>query len=354
MLSAFDEISLNHEAGDITLEHSVLALDAKVNGQINFLSNAAEAYFTGKTGGKQLLVSPETHRILASKMTKAAFLPCTYFRPIMIGNLRVELLPSGHGPGSSFLRIERKSDSLLYASHWSNRTSSLLRRASPKHSETLLLKLHSDPSTLFATSVRREVERFCEFCVKLTRAGEKVVTVVDSWGTVHHLIASLTELRIPIGVDKHLQALIGATHELTNPTAHYTDHQRTENTEIQWTQGARTQWVDVGATQPCVVFVSKEALLARRQRTLPQGIWVWTGLDHQLCSQSQWTSQLTFAEQFAIQFFPDHSEIEDLVRETAPRQVLVSGEGAQNCVHQLTRRGVDAQVFAPPRLETLF
>lgn len=353
-MSAFDEISLNHEDGDITLEHSVLALDSISHGQINFLSNATETYFSGKTGGKQLLVSPETHRILAGKMTKAAFLPCTYFRPIMIGNLRVELLPSGLGAGSSFLRIEKKNDSLLYASHWSNRSSSLLRKSSPKPSETLLLKLHSDPSALFATSVRREVERFTEFCVKLNRAGEKVVAVVDSWGTIHHLVAALTELRVPIGIDKHLQALLDTVHELNNPTAHSIDYSRTEATGLQWAQGARTQWVEQGAAQPCVVFIAKEALLARRQRNLPQGIWVWTGLDYQLCSQSQWTSQLTFAEQFAIQFFPDLSEIEELVRETTPRQVLVCGEGAQTCVHQLTRRGVDAQVFAPPRLETLF
>jgi hypothetical protein len=354
MLSAFDEISLNHEDGDITLEHSVLALDAKTFGQINFLSNVAEAYFSGKTGGKQLLVSPEAHRILAGKMTKAAFLPCTYFRPIMIGNLRVELLPSGHGTGSAFLRIDKKGDSLLYASHWSNRASTLLRRAAPKPSDTLLLKLHCDPSTLFATSVRREMELFTEFCVKLTRAGEKIVAVVDSWGTAHHLIASLTELRVPIGIDKHLQALLDIAQELNNPTAHSGDAPRIETPGVKWTQGAKTQWVEMGAAQPCVVFVSKEALLARKQRSLPQGIWVWTGLDHQLCAQSQWISQLTFAEKFAIQFFPDHSEIEELVHETCPRQVLVCGEGARTCVHQLTRKGIDAQVFAPPRLETLF
>lgn len=354
MLSAYDEISLNHEDGDVTLEHSVLSLDAKLHGQINFLSNASEAYFSGKAGGKQLLVSPEIHRVLAGKMTKASFLPCTYFRPIMIGNLRVELLPSGHGNGSSFLRVEKKNDSLLYASHWSNRPSSLLRKASPKPSETLLLKLHNDPSTLFATSVKREVERFTEFCVKLTRAGEKIVAVVDSWGTAHHLIAALTELRVPVGIDKHLQTLLDASHELNNPTAYTLEHTRTDPPHVRWTQGARTQWVEIGAAHPCVVFISKEALLSRRQRSLPQGIWVWTGLDHQLCAQSQWASQMTFAEQFAIQFFPDLSEIEELVRETAPRQVLVCGEGAQTCVHQLTRKGIDAQVFAPPRLETLF
>lgn len=354
MLSAFDEISLSHEDGDITIEHSVLSLDAKQHGRINFLSNAAETFFSGKTGGTQLLVSPEAHRIIAGKMSKAVFLPCTYFRPIVIGNLRVELLPSGHGPGSSFLRVEKKGDSLLYASHWSNRASPLLRKAAPKTANTLLIKLHNDPATLFATTVRREIERFTEFCMKLTRAGEKVIVVVDSWGSAHHLVAALTELRIPVGIDKYLQTLFNVEHEIHNHTAELLDHTPVNDTPLRWTQGAKTQWVDVNSSQPCVALISKEGMLSRRQRHLPQGIWIWTGLDQPRFMQSTPVSQITFTEQFSIQFFPDLNEIEDLVKETSPKQVLVCGDGAQTCVHHLTRKGIDAQVFAPPRLETLF
>lgn len=75
MIDAFDEILLNHDNGDITVEHGIVALDAHNSGHINFLSSAAPSYFSGKTGGKQLLVSHEAHRILSAKMPKAAFLP---------------------------------------------------------------------------------------------------------------------------------------------------------------------------------------------------------------------------------------------------------------------------------------
>lgn len=355
MIGAFDEILLNHDDGDITVEHAILSLDGKNQSHINFLSSAIPTLFSGKTGGKQLLVSHEAHRILAGKLPKAAFLPCSYFRPIVIGNLQVELLPSGQSPGSSFLRIEKKNDSLLYASNWSNRPTSLLRRAAFRPATTLLLQLHADPSALFATSVRREMERLGEFCSKLIRAGERVVVVADAAGTAHHIAALLTELRLPVAIDKHLQILMEADNE--PQTAIATPHFASSlsgSSSTSWNHGAKTMWVDVNSNQPCVLLLAKEYLTTRKQRSLPQGIWVWTGLDLHAHSRCTWLNHLNFSEHFALQFSPDLSEIEELTRETCPKQVLVCGEGAQTCVHHLTRRGIDAQVFAPPRLETLF
>ncbi|MEN9826344.1 MAG: Metallo-beta-lactamase superfamily domain [Pseudomonadota bacterium] len=360
MFTACNEIMLNHEDGDITIEHAILALDAQASGHINFLSSVGPSYCGGKMSGKQILVSHEAHRILAQKFPKAAFLPCSYFRPIVLGNLQVELIPSGHSPGSSFLRIEKKNDSLLYAAHWSKRTSSTLRRAAFRQAETLLLKLQSDPAALFATSVRRELDRLGEFCSKLLRAGERVVLVTDACGAAHHILGMLTEQRIPVYPDKHLQTLLQTESENPNfsiatPTPHNTASHNKTSENTRWNNGASTQWVENPAQQPCVILVSKEHLLARRQRTLPQGIWVWTGLqDHFVATQCPWLAHVNFADQFATHFAPDMSEIEDLVEEVRPKQVLICGEGSQTCVHHLTRRGIDAQVFAPPRLETLF
>jgi hypothetical protein len=349
MFSAFDEIILNHDDGDITLEHAILALDAKSAGHINFISSVGPSYCTGKLGGKQILVSHEAHRILAHKFPKAAFLPCSYYRPIVLGNLHVELMPSGSSLGSSFLRIEKKSDSLLYASHWSKRSTPALRRAAFKQANTLLLKLQSDPSALFATSVRRELERLGEFCGKLIRAGERVVIVADVCGTAHHIVGMLTELRLPICLDKHLQLLMNTDSESSQ------SNQRIQSEAPRWDQGARTVWVDQPTAQACVMLISKEHVLARRQKSLPQGIWVWTGLlDQHLAAQCPWLGHLNFADSFAIHSAPDLSEIEDMLTEVRPKQVLVCGEGSQTCVHHLTRQGIDAQVFAPPRLETLF
>lgn len=359
MLTAFDEIQLNHDDGDITIEHAILALDAQKSGHINFVSSAGPAFCSGKLTGKQILVSHEAHRILVQKFPKSAFLPCSYFRPIVLGNLNVELIPSGESPGSSFLRIEKKKDSLLYASHWSKRTTPALRRAAFRPAETLLLKLKNDPSALFATSVRRELERLTEFCAKLLRAGERVVVVADACGAAHHILGALTEQRLPVCPDKNLIPLMNAEESPVQSTqAHLVQQKPTPlqaGEGTRWNQGAKTLWVENPAHQPCVILLSKEHLLARRQRSLPNGIWVWTGLmDQHAADRCPWLAHLNFAEHFALNFAPDLSEIDDLVSEVHPRQVLVCGEGSHTCVHHLTRRGIDAQVFAPPRLETLF
>lgn len=369
MLTAFEDIQINHDDGDITIEHAILALDAKSSGHINFVSAAGSPYCAGKITGKQILVSHEAHRILAQKFPKAAFLPCSYFRPIVLGNLQVELIPSGQSIGSSFLRIEKKKDSLFYASQWSMRANPMLRRAAFRQAETLLLKLSSDPSAFFATSVRRELERLSDFCSKLVKAGERVIVVADASWAAHHIVGILTELRIPISLDKHLMTLLDVGHDpsgtiafdalpssATQNTTRPTSNSKTPSGHgAPWNQGSRTQWVDSSSTQPHVAIVSKEHLLSRRPRSLPQGIWVWTGLfDAYAASQCPWLSHLNFADTFGIHFAPDLSEIEGLIEDVKPRQVLVCGEGAQTCVHHLTRRGIDAQVFAPPRLETLF
>jgi hypothetical protein len=55
MTSAFDEILLNHDDGDITVEHAILALDGKNQSQINFLSSATPTFFSGKAGGNNSL-----------------------------------------------------------------------------------------------------------------------------------------------------------------------------------------------------------------------------------------------------------------------------------------------------------
>lgn len=180
------------------------------------------------------------------------------------------------------------------------------------------------------------------------------MVVADAAGTAHHIVGLLTELRIPVALDKHLQVLMEVEHESNPHVAHLKASSSPHANTPRWNQGARTKWVDPTSNQACVLLIAKDRLLARRQRILPQGIWVWTGLDLHLHSQCSWLAHLTFADHFALQFYPDLAEIEDLVKETHPRQVLVCGEGAETCVHHLTRRGIDAQVFAPPRLETLF
>jgi hypothetical protein len=337
-----EEIYLSSESGGVTVEHFIMTLDSDSTSHINFLSSAGPAYCKGKISGKQILVSEEAYRILAPKFPKASFLPCQYFRPIVLGNIKVELLPSGESPGSSFLRIEKKNESLFYAFHWSRQSSSAMRKAVFKPSSTLLIRLQSDPFHIFSSHSRREIDRLIEFAQKMIRAGENLVVVVDAFGESQNLASRLHEALLPIGCDSKLYQIMKIIHDSIPPTQ-----------VPSWMKALKKNGADCGG-MPRVVFVSKQHLIMQRPRTLAKGIWVWIGLDIEVQSRSPWLANITFADSFAIQNSPDIAEIYEMVNEVKPSHVLIFGEGAPNYVHQLARHGIPAEFFAPPKIETLF
>ncbi len=341
MKTSNDEISLHVDDEGIFVERSILTLDGASNSFLNFLSSAGPAYCRGKFAGKQALVSEESFRILASRFPKASFLACQYFRPIMLGNLSVELLPSGESPGSSFLHIQKQEDSVFYASHWSKKASSALRKAVFKKAHTLLLRLETDPHDIHSVQSRRETERFLEFAQKITRAGEHLVAVVETFGEAQTLAGRLFAANLNIAYDERLFKLTKIIHDSIPPAL-----------VPPWLRVLKKYAPEL--PEPSVILVSKQHLLQARPRVLPSGIWVWTGLDVELQKSSPWLAHILISDVFALQSGPDLAEVQELVAEVQPSHVLAVGEGAGATVQHLARQGISAEVFSPPRLETLF
>lgn len=335
------EIFIDWEDDGVVAEHGVISLDASSSVHVNFVSSAELALFGQKPTCRQLLVSEETHRMLAARFPKTNFLPCPFFRPIVLGNLSVELLPSGAGPGSSFLKLSKSSDSLFYAHAWSKKTSAAIRRAVTREAQTLLVRLQADPSQVLSTTSRRETDRFLGFCQKILAAGEHTVAVVDSFGEAQTLAARLTENHIPVSCDGKLFKLMKAMHDSLAPAQ-----------LPAWLRGL--QRFSPSNRLPGVVLVSKEGLLSQRPRILPTGIWVWIGTEDPARRTRPWLDYLSFSESFAIQDSPDMAELSELVHEVRPKHVLLFGPGAPTSAHHLARQGVSAEVFAPPKIETLF
>jgi len=335
-----EEIHLSSENGIVTLEHSVLTLDAESSTSVNFVSSAGPAYLCGKIAGRQVLLSDEAYRILVARLPQTPFLPCQFFRPIVLGNLSIELLPSGESPGSSFLRVSKHADSIFYASYWSRRSSTAFRKAVFKASQCLLLKLHSNPFTSGGANSRKETERLLEFAQKIVRAQENLVVAVGSFGEAQHLASRFQTVAIPVSCDARLFRIMKTLEASMPPT------------EVPaWLRGIRKHGAnDLG---PSVVLVSKEQLLLQRPRALPQGVWVWLG-EAPLGFRQPWMAGLTFVDAFGVHDLPDSAEIQALVSEVRPSQMLVYGEGAAQVVQWLAGRGVPAELFAPPRVQTLF
>ncbi len=341
MKTTSDDIYLSNENGGVLVEHSVLSLEAQSSECTNFISSAGPAYISGKLFGKQVLVSDESYRLLSPRFPKTAFLPCQYFRPIVLGNIQLELLPSGESPGASFLRIQKKDDSLFYASHWSRQNSAALRRSVFKTSKTLMVRLHKDPNAVFSVTARRETERFLDFSRKIINASENLVAVVNTFGEAQNLSYHLDNLKIPYSFDSKLHAVMKSFQE-TLPAAQCPSWLKEVNR------------YNAESPSPSVILVSKQHLLQSRPKSLPDGIWVWIGLDSEEQLRHPWLSCIAFTDTFLLQDNPDITDLLDMIKEVNPQQILLFGEGAQNCATVLARQGLHAECFSPPRLQTLF
>lgn len=345
MRTSGEEIHLSSDNGTVTVEHSILTLDADSSALVNFVSSPGPAYLRGRVSGKQVLLSDEAYRILAPRFPQTPFLPCQYFRPISLGNLNVELVPSGESPGSSFLRVTKNVDTLLYASSWSRQTSGAFRKAVFKPASTLLVRLQSNPLAVAHTNARKETERLLEFAQKIVRAQENIVVAVGSFGEGQRLASKFHAAGLPVSCDAKLFRIMKT---LADAIPH---------SEVPgWLRAVRKHGATLSGNEapPSVVLVSKELLLRQRPRALPQGVWVWLGSDSLHGFRQPWMLGLTFVDSFGIHNTPDAPELLALVADVKPSQVLLYGEGAPQVVQWLAGKGVPAELFAPPRLQTLF
>ncbi|HET6283055.1 MAG TPA: hypothetical protein VFH73_18995, partial [Polyangia bacterium] len=114
--------------GGVRVRGSILACDAATGGDLIFLSHAQalEARATRllprpRSGKRQLLATETTLALLSSAVAggkdklRSFMLTPAFGRPFTVGDLRLELFPSGHLPGSASLLCERTGGRLVYA-----------------------------------------------------------------------------------------------------------------------------------------------------------------------------------------------------------------------------------------------
>jgi hypothetical protein len=108
----------------VRLAGTVLACDAAAGGDLVFLSHAAvlgarRRRALPRVGGgrRQILTTEATLGLLGSfgERLRAQALVTSYGRPFTLGELRLELFPSGYLPGAASLLCEREGRRLVYA-----------------------------------------------------------------------------------------------------------------------------------------------------------------------------------------------------------------------------------------------
>ena len=110
--------------GGVRIAGTVLACDASAGGELVFLSHAPALGARGRralphvgSGRRQLLATAETLALLgpAGDRLRTRALVAVYGRPFSLGDLRLEVFPSGLMPGAASLLCEGKGRRVVYA-----------------------------------------------------------------------------------------------------------------------------------------------------------------------------------------------------------------------------------------------
>lgn len=346
------------------LEKSILSLDAPDSATFNFISSIQDLMTQAGalSNQRQTLISQEASEYLHGHVSSANILPCPYFRPISMGSLSAELLPSGAGCGAALLRIEKSGHSLLYARGWSLGDSQALRSICVKPANTLLLCPDHDPSTISHVAERRETTRFLELCQRLVEAGTVVTAVVPGFGPLLVLAQALHARGLPVKVDswgeKILQGARRSTADDRSPSW-MTAPERFDRIE------KNTKRAGASASSPqnasgAVLLLLRPSLKGLRRSQFPERtVWVQVGpspegaSSDQRPSQPRWMESITYSAHFPISFLPDVIACQELASLVHPNQILLAGQGAASLAPSLVRLGHRTQVMHPFP-ETLF
>lgn len=357
-------LAVDCQGDGFLVEKSILSLDAPDSATFNFVSSIQDllAQAGALSNQRQTLLSQEAWAYLHEHVSGANILPCPYFRPISLGSLSAELLPSGAGCGSALLHIEKGGQSLLYARGWSLGDSQALRSISVKPADTLLLYADHDPTTIHHAAEKRETIRFLEFCDRLVEAGTVVTAVVPGFGPLLVLSQALQARGISVRVDslgeKILQGARRSTADDRSPSW-MTAPERFDRLE----KGAKRNSSSDSyreKTAGAVLLLLRNSFKGLRRSLLPEKtVWVQVGLspeqggsDHR-AGQPRWMESITYSALFPISFLPDAVACQELANMVSPSQILLAGQGAALLAPGLARQGYRTRLMSTFP-ETLF
>ena len=344
--SGCSEIHIDTIANGFSIEYPILSLDALDEANFNFCSSVSELFFAPASHApkRQTVLSQEAFNFLKWKGISGNFLPCPYFRPISLGSLTVELLPSGEGCGSSFLQVRKGNESVFYAHNWTSFESKALRANATKEADTLILRLKQSPQTLSHVASKKELVRSLELIQKISTAGKWAIAVCDSFGPMQIMLNEIYQRKVPSYLDSKAYKTLQWLKIDTNP-----------DELAKWINHPKKLLPNLESELPGLILLSKENLKSIRWLQLPEAVWFWIGedLEENLIRGPKWLAGISFSETFSIHFLPDMTEIQSLVHELKPSKILVSGEGSEFVAGNLNKHGHHAFSLAP-RQQTLF
>ena len=321
-----------HRGGGVRIAGTIVACGAAAGTDLVFLSHAPVLAVHARRalprlGGarRQLLATPVTLSLLgpAGDRLKAHALPAGYGRPFSLGDLRLEMFPSGFMPGAASLLCEQAGRRIVYAGPIG------ASGAEVRAADALCIDAtFASAATVFPSRDQALADVGRAVRDVLGRGGAPIV-LVDPVTVGVDVASALAGDRI--GLCAH-RAIVQATMAYRRAGVPAPSLQRFAGKvgageALLWPMGARVPPRRAGAREPGVILVSADA--GREEATAAA----------------------------ARVLFPSAADFAGLVRyieATGAAEVALVNAPGDELVEVLRARGVDAYTLGPPRQIELF
>lgn len=314
----------------IQIHDSILWLDARFTGDLSFLSSAH--LLSGRTSS-QVITTEETVKLLAINSIKLNALVRPYNQLISIGQLKLELLPSGATLGGASLFVETRQGSLLYAPQLQPHKTGTTRTMQLKKADTLILGAHTPFPAHHHPSRKKEKERLLQAISSHTARGEFPLILCEPFTIAQELCKSLSEAGIQLAVHKSIYRINKIYEFYGSDLGSYSLlHRRLREKRV--------------------IILPLQTTKTGTQRPLPEGPIFC--IEDSPIENSQPDLMREVAERFIISSSCDGRDLRSIIQTVDPREVYFTGAYARQYETELASSKYPVRALFPSHLPVLF
>ena len=201
MLSSNDQIKFVSTEDGIHLDGSILWFDAQATRELSFLSSP---YAITSAIQSQVLTTSESAEILAALYSKPEGLIGQFNHPIRIGELTLELIPSGVGLAGANLFIEKGDRTILYAPQLQLEQLPIARHLQLRQADILILGA-TEPYSASKVSYESYQHSLAAIIRASAESSEPLTIFASSSPSAQELISLCNALGVEPSVSKELE-----------------------------------------------------------------------------------------------------------------------------------------------------
>jgi len=185
----------------IHLKGTGLWFDSKKKVGLSFISNADIDKFTPP---EKIIATHETIKFLEKKVKRSVLLTCPFYRPFSLGNLQVELIPSGHMLGSAQIIVDKSEKTLIYSGDINLKELPTAESISIKHCNVLVLKCSFGLPEYIFPKFEESMKPLIKFIEAALSSDSTPILKVKAMGMAQDIIKALGESGFKLTLHKSI------------------------------------------------------------------------------------------------------------------------------------------------------